>query len=158
MKFENVVFVECNPDKLLLQKMGVPKRKIVHAGSKSEVCKRLGKSVNSAGVVDEDPFSIQPRYIRKLKTIESSQELGLRVLLDKENNNFVILLSPRLEEWIVEASKEAKVSLNRYGLPRDGNDLHKVINSNLDKFERLLEDLIDKSGRFLALKSHLLRW
>lgn len=157
MKFENVVFVECNPDKLLLQKMGVPKRKIVHAGSKSEVCKRLGKSVNSAGVVDEDPFSIQPRYIRKLKTIESSQELGLRVLLDKENNNFVILLSPRLEEWIIEASKEAKISMDKHGLPRDGNKLHKVINNNLDKFERFLDELIDKSERLYALKKYLLR-
>lgn len=157
MKFENVVFVECNPDKLLLQKIGVPKRKIIHAGSKSEVCKRLGKSVNSVGVVDEDPFSIQPRYIKKLKTIESSQELGLRLLLDKENNNFVIILSPRLEEWIIEASKEVKISMDKYGLPGDGNKLHRVINNNLDKFERFLDELIDKSERFYALKKYLLR-
>jgi len=158
MKFEQVVFVECNPDKLLLQKLSIPKKKIFHAGSKSEVCKKLSKSVNSVGVVDEDPFSIQPRYIEKLKTIENSQKLGIKVLLDETNNNLVIILSPRLEEWIIGASKEVKISMNRYGLPKDGNKLHKVINSNLDKFERLLEDLIDKSGRFLALKSHLLRW
>jgi hypothetical protein len=157
MKFKGVVFVECNPDKLLLQKMGVPKRKILHAGSKSEVCKRLGKSVNSIGVVDEDPFSIQPPYIKKLKTIENSQKLGIRVLLDETNNNLVIILSPRLEEWIIGASKEVKISMNRYGLPKDGNKLHKVINSNLDKFEKLLDELVDKSERFLALKSYLLR-
>lgn len=157
MKFESVVFVECNPDKLLLQKVGVPKRKIVHAGSKSEVGKRLGKSVNSVGVVDEDPFSIQPRYISRLKPLKSSQKLGIRVLLDEKNNNFVIILSPRLEEWIIEASKEVKINMDKYGLSRDGNKLHKVINSNLDKFEKLLDELIDKSERFLALKSYLLR-
>ncbi len=157
MKFEGVVFVECNPDKLLIQKLGVPKRKIVHAGSKSEVCKRLSRSVSSIGVVDEDPFSIQPRYIGKLKTIEDSQKLGIRVLLDEGNNNFVIILSPRLEEWIIEASKEAKITMSKYGLPRDGNKLHKVINSNLDKFEKLLDELINKSEKLLALKRYLLR-
>jgi len=151
------VLVECNPDKLLVKKLGIPKKSIIHAGSKSEVCKRLEKRMtNSVGLIDEDPFSVQPRYIKKLEILENSQKFGIRVLFDKTRSNYIIVLSPRLEEWIIKASGEAKIDLEKYNLPGDGNKLHKVINSNLTKFESLLGELIDKSDRLLALRDYLL--
>ena len=150
------MLVECNPDKLLVKKLGVPKKSIIHAGSKSEVCKRLEKKMtNSVGLIDEDPFSVQPRYIRKLKVLENPQRFGIKVLFDEEKNNSIIVLSPRLEEWIIEASREARIDLEKYKLPRDGNTLHKVINSNLSKFENLLDELINKSERVEVLKNIL---
>jgi len=150
------ILVECNPDKLLVKKLGVPKKSIIHAGSKSEVCKRLEKKMtNSVGLIDEDPFSVQPRYIRKLKVLENPQRFGIKVLFDEEKNNSIIVLSPRLEEWIIEASREARIDLEKYKLPRDGNTLHKVINSNLSKFENLLDELINKSERVEVLKNIL---
>ena len=111
---------------------------------------------NSVGLIDEDPFSVQPRYIKKLEILENSQKFGIRVLFDKTRSNYIIVLSPRLEEWIIKASGEAKIDLEKYNLPGDGNKLHKVINSNLTKFESLLGELIDKSDRLLALRDYLL--
>jgi len=153
---KHVFFVECNPDRLLLQKIGVTKRSIIHAGSKSGVCKRLSKTTYSVGVVDEDPYSVQPRYLKGLKIIENSQKHDVKVLFDEKRNNRVIVISPRLEEWIIRAAKEAKVNMHKYGLPGDGNKLHKLINSELSRFERLLGELINKSGRISFLRRCLL--
>lgn len=152
MKF----FVECKPDRSLLQKIGVTKRSIIHAGSKSGVCKRLSKTMHSVGVVDEDPNSVQPRYIKGLRVIENSQKYDLKVLFDEKRKNRVIVISPRLEEWIIKAAKEAKVNMRKYGLSEDGDKLHKLINSELSRFERLLGELINKSGRIFFLRRCLL--
>ena len=153
---KHIFFVECNPDRVLLQKIGVTKRNIIHAGPKSGVCKRLSKTTHSIGVVDEDPYSVQPSYLKGLRVIENSQKHDVKVLFDEKRNNRVIVISPRLEEWIIEAAKEAKVNMHKYGLPEDGNKLHKLINSELSRFERLLGELINKTGRISFLRRSLL--
>jgi len=50
-----MIFVECKPDyeliKLLITSLKV---KIVHAGSKGEVCKAVLRHDRSIGIIDED--------------------------------------------------------------------------------------------------------
>ncbi len=64
-----MIYLECNPDKALVKALGITKKEIFHTGNKGNVCKRLQKSKNSKGTVDEDPSSIQPNYIKKLQKI-----------------------------------------------------------------------------------------
>jgi hypothetical protein len=79
--------------------------------------------------------------------------MGLfRVLNDKSNNNDLIVLCPRLEEWVLKATKEAQIDIKRYNLPDDGEHLHKEININIGKFEKLIKDLMGKSRQMKALK------
>lgn len=63
------------------------------------------------------------------------------------------MLSPRLEEWIIGASKEAKVNMNDYGLGSDPNQLHRMINRRIDNLKRLLCDIEGKSKRIMTLKN-----
>jgi hypothetical protein len=142
--------VECNADKTLVSALGVPRSEIKHAHSKGNVCKRLESSRNSKGLVDEDPFSTQPRYIEKLKLL--SYEGEIKVLYDGRAQNCLIMLCLRLEEWILKVVKEVKVDIGDYNLPDDADRLHKTINIKLKNFESLMEDMKEKSRMLKTLE------
>lgn len=145
-----MLYVECHPDTTLVRTLGIPKREIRHVHSKGNVCNRLSKNKDSIGLVDEDPDSAQPNYLKTLELIEERH--GLRLLSDNRNNNRVIVICPTLEAWIIAASREAGINLSRFGLPEDPHKLHKDINLKLDKFEQLIKELIGNSQRIETLK------
>ena len=149
-----MIYVECKPDVTLVNALGVQRRRIIHAGNKSRVCKRLERGERLKGIVDQDPLSIQPPYIGRLKVIYDQQ--GVEIRKDVPRENFLIILKPRLEEWILKASKKVQIDVTKYGLPDDGRKLHRTINANLAKFEKLLEELVNRESEMInALKKAL---
>ena len=150
-----MIYIECKPDSALVKTLGVPRREIIHLGGKPELCKQLEKRENCKGLVDDDPFSIQPPYLKRLHVKENLSNYWLKVLNDNSNNNSLIILYPRLEEWILKAAKEARVDVRRYGLPDDGDKLHRMINTNINKFEKLVGDLKGKSKMLNALEKSI---
>ncbi len=70
-------------------------------------------------------------------------------------NNDLIVLCPRLEEWLLKATKDAQIDIKRYNLPDDSEHLHKEINLNIDKVEKLIKDLKVKSKMMKALKKSI---
>jgi len=150
-----MIYIECKPDSALVKTLGVPRREIIHLGGKPELCKQLEKRENCKGLVDDDPFSIQPPYLKRLHVKENLSNYWLKVLNDNSNNNSLIILYPRLEEWILKAAKEARVDVRRYGLPDDGDRLHRMINTNINKFEKLVGDLKGKSKMLNALEKSI---
>ena len=150
-----MIYTECKPDSVLAKTLGIPKKEIIHLGGKPEVCKQLEKRKNWMGFIDEDPFSIQPSYLKKLEIHENLSNYGFKVLNDNSNNNDLIVLCPRLEEWVLKATKDAEIDIKRYNLPDDGDNLHKVIRLNIDKFEKLIQDLRGMSRMMRALEGSI---
>jgi hypothetical protein len=148
-----MIYVECKPDLLLVNTLGVSKRDIVHAGNISKVCKGLAKSDHSKGLVDEDPSGVRPGYIDTLRLLRNQHEITL--LRDDKRDNHLVVLCPRLEDWIIKATEEAGLDIRRYNLPNDGEKLHRVINFDLRKIERLLRDLKERSERINLLRNLL---
>jgi len=147
-----MIYTECKPDSTLVKLLGISKKQIIHLGGKPEVCKQLEKREDWKGLVDEDPFSVQPPYLKKLQEKKNLSNYGLKILNDPSKNNDLIVLRPRLEEWIIKATEEAGIDIKRYNLPDDGEQLHKVINMDLRKFERLVNELKGKSKMLEALE------
>ena len=148
-----MIYVECKPDIILVKSLiKISKREIIHAGNKPEVCKRLEKRENCIGLVDEDPWSIQPSYMKKMN-VEDLSEYQLKILRDKKDNQLVVLC-PMLEEWMLKTAKEAQVKLRNYKLPNDAIRLHEIININLKKVEKLIKDL-KNCNRMKTLKKYL---
>lgn len=135
--------------------MGFSIKKIIHANNKGNVCKKLQKNKNAIGVVDEDPESAQPSYIGKLQLY--NHEYDIKHFREKKSGNVLIVLCPRLEDWILKASKEAGIQVEDFGLPAHANELHKVINSRLDYFTKLLDEFKGKSKMINALQVLLKR-
>jgi len=149
---------ECDPDVTLVSSLtSIPKRRVVHASGKHQVLRKLTlKLRDSTGMIDQDPLSIQPRkFLQKFTEIEHSERDKLKILHYTQRNNRLIVLCPRLEEWIIEAAREAHISLPRYNLPNNPRQLHKIINFRINRFQQLIEDLSQSSTRVQALRVHL---
>ena len=155
-----MIYVECKPDLALLRSVTtIPRREIVHEfKGKYEICRLLEKNRNGKALVDEDPQAIQPGYIvriQKGQQKDDSPQHHSRVLYDASNNNHLVLLCPRLEEWVLAAAREADQDVRRYRLPDNAAALHREINLRLDNFQRLLDDL--KGSNRLKTLSRLLQ-
>jgi len=87
--------------------------------------------------------------------IEDSSSFGIRLLHDASRNNYVIVLCPRLEEWVLNAAKEMQIDLEKYDLPEDGERFHREININLEKFKKLITELKSSSRRLKKLQNLL---
>lgn len=137
-----MIYVECKPDFALVRSITrIPRREIIHERDKSRVCNRLKRQRSCKGLVDEDPLSTQPSYMRKLKLEDDLFRAELKVFHDESNGNYLFVLCPRLEEWILKAAKEVNLNVEKYSLPNIAEKLHRVINLDLDKFEGLLTNL-----------------
>jgi len=150
--------VECKPDEILIKVLTNTSRKqIQHAGNKSELLKKLTEHfTNSKGMVDEDPLSHQPRHLQMFKEKQKLAIYDLKILHQKSGNNILIMLCPRLEDWILKAAYEANVNFAKYGLPNNPEKLHEQINIKTDKFQKLVDDIGTKSERLKKLKQYLL--
>jgi hypothetical protein len=150
-----MIYTECNPDTALVKFLGIPKKQVIHLQGKPEVCKQLEKREYWKGMIDEDPFSVQPySYLNKLQEATGLLTVfGLKVLHDATKNNDLIVLSPKLEGWILKAAKDAKIDIKQYNLPEDEEKLRDELKlKNLAKFEKLVNDLKEKSEMVKALE------
>jgi len=152
-----MIFVECKPDALLARELtGRPRREFNHSfKGKYEAIYLLSRQTGSIALLDEDPGAVQPRYLQALREEQSLGGHGLKVLRHEPRQNRVVLLCPRLEEWVIGAAEQAGVDLKTpYNLPTNAVELHKEINVDLRKFQRLVEDLKD-CERFRQLARQL---
>jgi len=150
-----MIYLECEPDKALVKALGIPRKEIRHMYSKGNVCNRLEKTKNSKGLVDEDPLSAQPTYIGRLKPLLNKHRVKL--LLDEKNQNYLIVLCPRLEDWVLNVTIEAKIDLLNYGLPNDPNKLHETLNIRLYNFKNLIDKIKQKSEMLKTLEEFIKR-
>ena len=156
-KRERFVLVECYPDETLVNVLGIPYDQIQHARGKGNIANALRNHYTaSVGLVDEDPKSTQPRYFSKMEPVKEFNEQGLIVKRDQQNSNHLVMLRPRLEEWIIKEAKNLEVKLEDFGLPSNGCELHKIINIRQDEFKELLKQLKNhKKGGIQKLREIL---
>ncbi len=147
-----MVFVEGKPDRVLLIAIGLSKKKITIAGSKGNVCNRLRNKNNVKGVVDEDPDSAQPSYIREL--VKKSEDCNLICYYDNTNQNSLIVIKPDLEKWITSWVKRQKIDITKYFLSDDSKELKRSINQRLDKFHNFISSN-DKVDALVKLKEYI---
>ena len=110
--------VECEADITLVKSLiFISRKNIIHGGNKPGVLETLERRQNCKGMVDEDPWSIQPPKIYRFQEKEYFPGSMLRILRNTNRNNYLIILCPRLEDWILEAAKESNVDVETYNLP-----------------------------------------
>jgi hypothetical protein len=119
------VLVECYPDAALLSALGVPKKQLRHERCKGEVVKRVRKFDLATGIIDEDPVSAQPRELDNYNQVRAAE--GLRLLTRRDDKNKrLIIICPRLEDWLIQRAESSGIRPEDYGLPSDPNKLHSI--------------------------------
>jgi hypothetical protein len=119
------VYFECDNDEALLDVLSIPRKAKKHSFCKGNVCNSLKKVNDSIGMVDEDPSTKQNKYIIDLgKSV--SDEYSIKVFSDTKRNNKIVMLCPRLEEWLYSIARINKINPVDFGLSKLPEDLHKV--------------------------------
>ncbi|WP_290595702.1 MULTISPECIES: hypothetical protein [unclassified Archaeoglobus] len=144
MPFEKKLFVECKTDMLLVTKMSF-KRCVICAGGIGEVCNKLRDSTNSCGLVDEDPTKSRPSYLENLlKNAIILNKHDIIVAHDKERNNYLIVLSPDREGWLIQTAKILGLDFRIFNLPNNPKEFKKISLLNPQKVEPLINSILSR--------------
>ena len=149
------VFLEGKTDFVFVRALGIPRKNARVLDSKGEVCNYLAKHSEAIGLVDEDPGDTPSKYLQKLKMTDL--EHALLLYQDTKNNNKVVALRPRLEEWLLRICKQSGVKMSEFNLPDKPKELHYFLPQHPEHLEKLIRHLLElKSPALLLLQSHLL--
>jgi len=152
-----LILVECLPDKVLVCEL-IKRRKIVkHGRGKGNIARLLEMHLTGTiAIIDEDPGAPEPRYLAKLKLLENDTKNSITIKEDPTRKNLVIILSPRLEEWLLLALKESNVNPKDIKLPRDPGVLHDLLTHNPQKVRTILK-FTTRSKRIQKLRQIISR-
>lgn len=150
---EKRIVVECNPDEVLVKALGITAKQVAHQNDKGEVCNYMRKTEVKLALIDEDPYSGQPKYLSEFETMED--KFNVRKLFHTKDKKTILVLKPRLEEWIIEQCKVSGIVPKH--LPNNAQELKKVINLRLNFFGDLVSELLQSKNPGLAyLKNEML--
>ena len=133
--------------------------KILHQNGRGNILNYLRKksTISGIGLIDEDPGSAHTRdFISSYEEIECVG--NVKRFHRKENNKIsVIMLSPRLEEWIISRAFDSGIKMSDYSLPDDGIKLHDRYHYEKESnFASLIERLSElKDNEILTVKKWL---
>ncbi len=147
-----LIYVECNPDELLVILYGFSKKNINHSYGKSRIGKLLERNQGQVALVDEDPDGTPIPYFNKTNFSLIKQTNGYRIINDSRRSHMIVEIQPSLEVWILDACDDAKIDIREYNLPKDPISLHHIINSNLKRLEKLLKELLNHNCRVKELR------
>jgi len=118
-----MLFVECYADETLMRTLGVQRRDLRHANGKGNVLNRLSRLNAGTGLVDEDSGASQPSELKNYR--EADQFGGLILMAHRDNSKRrIIVVRPRLEEWLLDRAKAQGVNPSSFGLPDSSDRLH----------------------------------
>ena len=140
-----MIIVECYSDKTLVQSLtSLPLEYINHEmRGKSGVCNQLAERSNSKGLIDEDPLSAQHPYEKDGIQRQNYAQYDIKHLHFPSQGNELIILCPKLEDWVLKTAQIADIDVTRHGLPDEPNKLHRIIDQKLDEF-RILVNMLKK--------------
>jgi hypothetical protein len=140
------IAVECYPDEAVLRALGVPKKQLLHEARKGEVFNWLKRNAGAAGMVDEDPDSAPPRDFVSYQQIQASEGLLLLVRRGSSGQKLIVV-RPRLEEWLIQRAKVSGVDPRDYQLPSTARELNDIPRyDQKDGFRRFLAELTGRDG------------
>lgn len=145
------VFVECYADEMFLEfairQADVKEIEVIHAKSKSKVIIEVTRTSRSIGLIDEDPKGSVPTEMEEMMEKFDDSYMNIR-MYEHKNGSKLIELKPRLEERVIRLCNISNIDPRKYGLPRDPELLHKIINQKIKNFKKLLDELFKNSKIF----------
>lgn len=132
MVFDHYV-VECkNDERFVIELIRKKSGSIIHARGKPNVLKNLERCNNCLGLIDEDPISNQLPRLRGVKL----EPVGYDVKVGKYKGNIIVVLCPRLEEWVANVARNTGIQ----------KEIHaSILRTDGRKFEAVIRELISSN-------------
>ena len=138
------VLVECNADEVVLRALGLPGKQLLHFGGKYELVKKLKERAHDVGMVDEDPGKVEPKDMGNYRQTDSAEGLHLLTRQGSGSQRLVVIC-PKLEDWLIARAKSSGLQLEDYGLPIDPDHLHSIPRyEQKDGFLRFIAELKER--------------
>ncbi|MGV7929184.1 MAG: hypothetical protein AB2L13_09795 [Spirochaetota bacterium] len=143
-----IVAIECNADETFVVALFPKSRDYIrHFRGRSPIITRITEeeTVSGIGIVDEDPQSNNlPRYFNDAYVQSESFGSVKRYVHRNKSACSLIMLCPRLEEWLLARAKAAGIDRAAYGLPDTGKSLHEIMHyERRPEFKEFLERLFN---------------
>jgi hypothetical protein len=152
------VLVECSADEVVLRNLGVPRKQLSHFGGKDKLITRLRDMPGAVGMVDEDPASTQhPDLKVAYRKVESAE--GLQLLIRQgSGGQRLVMICPKLEDWLIERAKSSGIRPEDYALPSDPDRLHSIPRyEQKEGFRHFLEELKERDRGMRLLRQWILQ-
>lgn len=147
------IVLECNPDEVLVKALGYTRKMITHQPNRGEVINYLKRNPAVIGIIDDDPGSAKPTFFSKFLP-ETMVKFDIESYCIPKAGTRLIIIKPRLEEWILVQAARSEIDLNHHSLPTNGKELHKIINYRLPRFESMIKEMLGRNNEaLLYLKS-----
>jgi len=152
---------ECYFDTVLVKTILQLKDVINHQKGCNNVMKKM-KDGNlndrfAVGIVDNDNAVLN--YFKEFNKYEFDK---FNLFEHKIKPQFVIQLNPPLEKWLLEVAKEAKISVEDFGLPTDIEKLKKLTKSELadetKELKELCKALVNSNSVTIKRLSHWIQY
>ncbi len=156
-----LIYVEGYPDAILVGKLGVSKKSIMRVGSKGRIATRLERLIGNKvdfllGMVDEDPNDPNPSYFSTFEEVEEKHDI--RVSVNYKNEQILVEILPRLEEWILKSAKASQIDMKKLRISTQIKEFKKLTSQKNvpKKFDDLIHALLTaKSTRLAYLREML---
>ena len=123
------IYLERKPDEVLVKALGFLRKVVNHHNDRGRVCDKSEKEIEAIGLIDEDPGSSHPTYLKSLIAVETKHDV--RLLKDANRGHILIVIQPRPEEWILTLAAKQQVDVKQFGLPDKPERLHQLVTSRL---------------------------
>jgi hypothetical protein len=130
----------------------LPRKQLLHFGGKYELVKNLKERTYDVGMIDEDPGKVQPQDMGSYRQMDSGEGLHLLTRQGSGGQKLVIVC-PKLEDWLIARAKSSGIRLEDYGLPSNPDRLHSI--PRYEHKQNFLDFLADLKERDEGM--HLLR-
>jgi hypothetical protein len=151
------VLVECDADEVVLLALGLPRKQLLHFGGKYELVKKLKNRAHDVGMVDEDPGKVQPQDMSNYRKTNSAEGIHLLARQGSGGQRLVVIC-PKLEDWLIERAKSSGIQPEDYGLPIDPDHLHSIPRyEQKQNFLRFLTELKDRNRGMHLLRQWILQ-
>ncbi len=140
-----MMYFECYADESFLRFLGVTSKELSggHSNGRSNVSRKLKKSVNAIGFIDEDPGAAKDDYLKYLFSLNPGySDKHLFCVTDPQTNNHLIVIKPDLEVLTINLARERNIDLfTEFGLSMNREALHDMlrIERNLSKRRRMID-------------------
>lgn len=150
-----MLHLECYADERLARSLGVPRRLIRHEHCTGNIISQLRRLEAGPGLLDENPQAAQPRELKHYRSVKETA--SLRLLQHEEvPGQRLIILCPRLEEWLYRCASACGVDPQDYGLPEDPESLKARPRYDRDsRFGHFLETLCRENPEVQTLANRI---
>jgi len=110
----------------------------------------------TVGMVDEDPGKVQPQDMGSYRQTDSAEGLHL-MARQGSGGQRLVMICPKLEDWLIARAKASGIRPEDYGLPSDPDELHSIPRyEQKEGFCRFLAELKEQDSGMHLLRRWIL--